>query len=295
MSNLDILERENVNPESYSDSEPTSLCCPISGMMFRDPVIVVDTGYTYERECILRHFKKNLLSDPITGEKVTGEIQVNRTVRDSVAEWIKANAGIAPRGWDGFFIPDPDSDHVTQKLDYKLSIQTSKWRQLRSRLRSLCCEKMPHSPIILTNESKVVKEIHLSGLNLSDIPQEIYDFSYLEALYIDNNNIRCISPKIANLKNLRILNAANNNINYVPKEILKLKSLHILNLANNDLKELPDNMHSFRELRELRVENNKLTDIDLDLKRNQVLCRLFVHGNQLDTDKFSDDMGILKG
>ena len=293
MSNLDILERENVNPESYS--EPTSLCCPISGMMFRDPVIVVDTGYTYERECILQHFKRNLLSDPITGEKVTGVIQVNRTVRDSVAEWMKTNAGIAPRGWDGVFIPDPDSDHVTQKLDYKLSIQASKWRQLRSRLKSLGCTNM-NSAIILTNESTIVKEIHLSGLNLDDVPQEIYDFTYLEALYIDNNNIQSISPKIADLKNLKILNAANNKIKNVPKEILKLKSLHILNLANNDLEELPDNIHSFRELRELRLENNKLTDIDLDLKRNHVLCRLYIDGNKLvDLEKFSSDMGIVKG
>jgi Leucine-rich repeat (LRR) protein len=205
---------------------------------------------------------------------------------------LKANASIVPRGWDDTKIPDPDN--VLQKFDEKLSFQTSKWRQLRSRLKSLGCKKMK-TLIILTDKSQIVREIHLSGLNLVDVPQEIYDFPYLEALYIDNNNIQSISPRIADLKNLKILNAANNKIKNVPKEILKLKSLQILNLANNNLEELPDNIHSFRELRELRLENNKLTDIDLDLKRNHVLCRLFIHGNQLDTEKFSNDMGILKG
>lgn len=281
--------------ENISVSEPASLCCPISCTMFRDPVIVIGTGYTYERGPILKHFKTNL-SDPITGESVTGELQVNRAVRDAVEEWLKANAGITPRGWDDTTVPDPDNTLQIVPLKNfvdKLDDQKLKWKQLRRSLQALGCDRM-HSVLLVTNKSTIVKEIHLSGLNLAEIPAEVFDFPYLEALYVDDNQIRTVSPKISQLKNLRIFNAARNKLKSIPKEILSLKSLEYLNLAHNELVEMPQEIHSFKELRELRIDNNNLTDMDLDMSKINVLCRLFVGGNDL-SDKFSSDLVIVKG
>jgi leucine-rich repeat protein SHOC2 len=34
------------------DAEPEELMCPITRTMFRDPVVVVDSGHTYERSAI---------------------------------------------------------------------------------------------------------------------------------------------------------------------------------------------------------------------------------------------------
>ena len=280
--------------EDISVSEPASLCCPISCMMFRDPVIVVGTGYTYEREPILKHFQTNL-SDPITGESVTGELQVNRAVRDAVKEWLKANAGVTPRGWDDTTVPDPDNALQIvplKNLVDNLDDQKLKWRQLRRSLQTLGCDKM-HSVLLVTNKSTIVKEIHLSCLNLAEIPDEVFDFPHLEALYVDDNHIRTVSPKISQLRNLRIFNAAHNKLKSIPKEMLTLKSLEHLNLANNELVEMPRDMHSLKRLRELHLDNNDLTDIDLDVSRFNVLCRLFVGGNDL-CDKFSSALEMVK-
>ena len=48
------------------DAEPEVLLCPITRVMFRDPVMVVDSGHTYERSAILSHFERNGAKDPLT-------------------------------------------------------------------------------------------------------------------------------------------------------------------------------------------------------------------------------------
>ena len=42
-------------PDADLDAEPEELICPITRTMFRDPVMVVDSGQTYERSAILSH------------------------------------------------------------------------------------------------------------------------------------------------------------------------------------------------------------------------------------------------
>ena len=43
-------------PDADLDAEPEELMCPITRAVFRDPVMVVDSGHTYERSAILSHF-----------------------------------------------------------------------------------------------------------------------------------------------------------------------------------------------------------------------------------------------
>ena len=44
-------------PDADLDAEPDVLVCPITRTMFRDPVMVFDSGHTYERSAILSHFE----------------------------------------------------------------------------------------------------------------------------------------------------------------------------------------------------------------------------------------------
>ena len=39
-------------PDADLDAEPELLMCPITRAVFRDPVMVVDSGHTYERSAI---------------------------------------------------------------------------------------------------------------------------------------------------------------------------------------------------------------------------------------------------
>ena len=53
-------------PDADLDAEPEELLCPITRTMFRDPVVVVDSGHTHERSAILSHFERNGAKDPLT-------------------------------------------------------------------------------------------------------------------------------------------------------------------------------------------------------------------------------------
>jgi hypothetical protein len=53
-------------PDADLDAEPEELLCPITRTMFRDPVVVVDSGHTHERSAILSNFERNGAKDPLT-------------------------------------------------------------------------------------------------------------------------------------------------------------------------------------------------------------------------------------
>ena len=53
-------------PDADLDDEPEELMCPITRAMFQDPVMVVDSGHTYERSAVLAHFRRNRAKDPLT-------------------------------------------------------------------------------------------------------------------------------------------------------------------------------------------------------------------------------------
>ena len=40
-------------PDSDLDVEPEALMCPITRTMYRDPVMIFDSGHTYERSAVL--------------------------------------------------------------------------------------------------------------------------------------------------------------------------------------------------------------------------------------------------
>ena len=46
-------------PDADLDAEPEELMCPITHAMFRDPVMVFESGHTYERDKVLSHFRQN--------------------------------------------------------------------------------------------------------------------------------------------------------------------------------------------------------------------------------------------
>ncbi|PIU61558.1 hypothetical protein COX58_01330 [archaeon CG_4_10_14_0_2_um_filter_Archaea_38_6] len=80
-----------------------------------------------------------------------------------------------------------------------------------------------------------IKEINLSFMNLSEIPEQIYKLKDLEILKLYNNNLEEIPEKIFELKNLRVLDLGRNKIREIP-EIFKNNKLSIVNLEGNPLR-----------------------------------------------------------
>ena len=62
--------------------EPEVLLCPITRIMFRDPVVVVESGHTYERSAVLSHFDRNGAKDPLTRRALSStKVMTNWVVR----------------------------------------------------------------------------------------------------------------------------------------------------------------------------------------------------------------------
>ncbi len=82
------------------------------------------------------------------------------------------------------------------------------------------------------------KQLILGNLELSSLPDAIFDLENLEELYLNNNRLKSISPKIANLTKLKHLDLKGSPKSLrIPKEIVSLLNLRNVILDNPDLTE----------------------------------------------------------
>eukprot|EP00960_Hanusia_phi_P050913 760495-Hanusia_phi.AAC.1 len=84
--------------------EPYQLCCPIMGVMYRDPVFVPGSGNTYERSAIESFWRNRIHGtkprDPLTNIDLKGEtVYVNWDKRREVATWLAEHPEYIPCGW----------------------------------------------------------------------------------------------------------------------------------------------------------------------------------------------------
>ena len=98
------------------DAEPEELLCPITRTVFRDPVMVVDAGHTYERSAILSHFGRNGARDPLTRRALSStKVMTNWAVRQIVQAWLDKHPGLTPDGWDSRELLEPSKDDGTTR------------------------------------------------------------------------------------------------------------------------------------------------------------------------------------
>jgi len=86
-----------------SVEDPEHLLCPITFALFRDPVVVVASGNTYERSAILAHWeRRGWVHDPLSNEELDrDEIVTNWGKRREVqAHLATRGPGFVPEGWD---------------------------------------------------------------------------------------------------------------------------------------------------------------------------------------------------
>ena len=80
--------------------EPDHLLCPITRVMFRDPVMVMVSGHTYERKAIEQHLRGSEI-DPKSNVPISSkQLATNWIVRNVVETWLDENPGVTPDGWD---------------------------------------------------------------------------------------------------------------------------------------------------------------------------------------------------
>jgi predicted ATPase/transcriptional regulator with XRE-family HTH domain len=85
------------------------------------------------------------------------------------------------------------------------------------------------------NKKNKDKCLDLSGLALSEIPEEVFEFSWLTDLNISDNNLKRISSRILLLSHLEHLDISDNLLLQVPGILLAIENLKTVSFQGNPL------------------------------------------------------------
>lgn len=143
--------------------------------------------------------------------------------------------------------------------------------------------------------------LDLSNLNLVDVPDDVFELSWLEELDLSNNQIKLLPFSLLNLSKLSKLNLENNPLTEPLSRIVekgvgavfqyldlrkrveeaKSRRLKTLDLSGLDLTSLPFDILEMNWLEELDLSNNKLIDLPDDLFKIANLKSLILFRNQI--------------
>ncbi|ODV80946.1 uncharacterized protein CANTADRAFT_20499 [Suhomyces tanzawaensis NRRL Y-17324] len=105
-------------------------------------------------------------------------------------------------------------------------------------------------------------QLDLCGQGLLNMSPKLFQYDFLESLYLNNNRLTVIPPVISKLRSLRTLDLSHNRISEVPAELGLCYNLRYLYLFDNNIKTLPLEFGNLIELLFLGVEGNPM-DIKL--------------------------------
>ena len=246
----------NPNPEP----EPELLMCPITRAVFRDPVIAVDSGHTYERSAILAHFGRNGAKDPLTRRALSStKVMTNWSMRNVVRDWLDKHPGVTPDGWDSRELLEPSKDDGTS--DDEGVLRT--WRAMCPELQEWWPEdEQPKDWEGVTIENGRVVELELEEFGLTGaVPAEIGRLSALRQLSLGVNQLTSVPAEIGQLTALEKLNLGGNQLTSLPAATGQLTSLKRLWLGRNQLTSVPAEIGQLTSLEVLWLNDNKLTTL----------------------------------
>eukprot|EP00929_Paragymnodinium_shiwhaense_P015197 TRINITY_DN123253_c0_g1_i1.p1 TRINITY_DN123253_c0_g1~~TRINITY_DN123253_c0_g1_i1.p1 ORF type:complete len:232 (+),score=28.37 TRINITY_DN123253_c0_g1_i1:68-763(+) len=82
--------------------EPAHLLCPITQALYHDPVFVVESGSTYDRQALLEFWQRaEQARDPLTNVILPNrEVRTNWDIRRQVQAFLDAHPSYVPGGWE---------------------------------------------------------------------------------------------------------------------------------------------------------------------------------------------------
>jgi internalin A len=146
--------------------------------------------------------------------------------------------------------------------------------EVRRRIKE--CKKKRLTELDLSNKFGTPDEEKLTA-----IPAEVFDFIWLEKLYLTNNRLSEIPDSITRLQNLSYLGLTNNQLSEIPDSITRLQNLSYLDLSNNQLRELTDSIARLQNLSELDLSDNQLRELPDSITRLKKLSHLYLGDNPL--------------
>lgn len=113
-----------------------------------------------------------------------------------------------------------------------------------------------------TTRPDTVKIVNFTGLNLTEIPREIYRFKNLEELILKENELKSIPKEVFKLKKLKMLDVSKNELRDSSIHFSRNKHIKVLNLQANDFTHIPYKIQKNRRLDNLLLGNNQLKNFE---------------------------------
>jgi leucine-rich repeat protein SHOC2 len=288
---------------------PGNLVCPISFNMFRDPVMVVESGHTYDRNEITQHFAHNN-RDPKTNLPLRStRVVTNWGVRDAVQEWLDRHPDVTPDGWDSRELLPAQVEAPVQTAEpgHGDALVLQMWRDMCPELQAIWWEvdrpvdqwrgvTMVDGRVVRLDLSRkslsqvvpacigrltALQALNLEDNNLTSLPAEIGQLTVLRELYLRGNQLTSVPAEIGQLASLEQLYLQGNQLTSVPAEIWQLTSLRELYLQRNQLTSVPAEIGQLTSLEWLGLTANKLTSLPAEIGQLTSLTDLWLNGNQL--------------
>lgn len=138
-------------------------------------------------------------------------------------------------------------------------------------------ESFPKSFSSLTS----LKELNLSGNNLSAFPVQILDLTAIKYLYLGGNQIADIPKDIWKISGLQIFYMGGNRLTEVPVSVGQLKNLQALVLSENMLESLPAAIANLKNLKSLLLHKNRIRTLPPEIVGLKCLTELSLRDNPL--------------
>ena len=235
---------------------PAHLLCPITHVMFRDPVMLVESCHTYEREAIERHLQ-NDRTDPLTRDRIDTAPVTNMNTRNAVQAWLDENPGVTPDGWTSREMPPPQPRGST----------TSTRRPAPAPTRRPYAPMVYHMPDleVLRAWRESCPELrdlwrgddasHWEGVTWSD--------GRVTGLHLRDKRLSGQLPRLEGLTSLQVVNISGNMLTGpIPATLFEgLTSLHTVYLSGNMLTgPIPATLfEGLTSLRDVRIRVNYLS------------------------------------
>ena len=272
-------------PDADLDAEPEELLCPITRTMFRDPVMVFDSGHTYERSAVLAHFRRNGAKDPLTRRALSStKVMTIWAMRNVVQAWLDRHPDVTPDGWDSRELLEPSKDGGTRIFDDEGDVGVLRtWRAMCPELQEEWPEAaQPGEWVGVTMENGRVVELELQVFGLTGaVPAELGRLSALRWLSLHGNQVTSLPAEIGQLTSLEVLYLTENQLTSVPAEIGQLAALARLELRDNQLTSLPAEIGQLAALEKLSLDSNQLTSVPAEIGQLTPLWVSYLDDNQL--------------
>ncbi|MEA3477082.1 MAG: hypothetical protein U9R60_02795 [Bacteroidota bacterium] len=130
-------------------------------------------------------------------------------------------------------------------------------------------------------EFKYLNTLELTMNELNDLPVYIGDMLYLQSLYLTSNKFTMVPEPVYNLKNLKRIRMGGNQLSEIPQQLVMMQSIQELFFGKNMITEIPSATFDMQDLYVLKLNHNKIEHLSPKIAQLEKLEVLNLSSNNI--------------